>query len=110
MFMPGIPEIWYLDLFTGINDYEAADKGGHKEINRTNLSLADIEIKLPTPIVQEQLELLRFRNTFPAFGFDSKLTVDDSDDSTLKLEWSKYGSKASLHADLKTFEYTITCI
>jgi sucrose phosphorylase len=109
MFMPGVPEIWYLDLFAGENDFEAADQGGHKEINRTNLTSADIERKLPSPIVQEQLELLRFRNTFPAFGFDSKLTVDNSDDSTLKLEWSKNGEKASLHADLKTFEYTITC-
>jgi sucrose phosphorylase len=108
MFMPGIPEIWYLDLFAGTNDYEAADKGGHKEINRTNLSMADIESKLPTPIVQEQLKLLRFRNTFPAFGFDSKLVIDDSDENTLKLEWSKGGSKASLHADLNTFEYEIT--
>ena len=28
MFMPGIPQVWYLDLFAGKNDYEAADKGG----------------------------------------------------------------------------------
>jgi sucrose phosphorylase len=106
--MPGIPQIWYLDLFAGTNDYEAADKGGHKEINRTNLSMADIESKLSTPIVQEQLKLLEFRNTFPAFGFDSKLTIDDSDENTLRLEWSKDGSRASLHADLNTFEYEIT--
>ncbi len=40
MFMPGIPQVWYLDLFAGKNDYEAADNGGiagHKEINRTTL-------------------------------------------------------------------------
>ena len=40
MFMPGIPQVWYLDLFAGKNDYVAADKGGtggHKEINRTTL-------------------------------------------------------------------------
>jgi sucrose phosphorylase len=38
MFMPGIPQIWYLDIFAGKNNYEAADNGGsagHKEINRT---------------------------------------------------------------------------
>lgn len=38
--MPGKPQIWYLDLFAGKNDYEAvkrAGKDGHKEINRTNL-------------------------------------------------------------------------
>jgi sucrose phosphorylase len=39
LFMPGIPQIWYLDLFAGRNDYAAADLGGpagHKEINRSN--------------------------------------------------------------------------
>ena len=41
MFMPGKPQIWYLDLFAGKNDHEAvqrAGESGHKEINRTNLS------------------------------------------------------------------------
>ena len=27
MFMPGIPQVWYLDLFAGKNNYEAADRG-----------------------------------------------------------------------------------
>ncbi len=42
IFMPGIPQVWYLDLFAGTNDHEAMEKagvGGHKEINRTNLSV-----------------------------------------------------------------------
>jgi sucrose phosphorylase len=107
MFMPGIPEIWYLDLFGGTNDHEAAKQGGHKEINRTNLSMSEIESKLQMPIVQDQLRLLRFRNTFPAFGFDSKLTIADSNASQLNLSWSKNGYTASLHADLNTFNYEI---
>ncbi|MCB8991212.1 MAG: glycosidase [Ardenticatenaceae bacterium] len=107
MFMPGIPEIWYLDLFAGTNDHEAAQKGGHKEINRTNLSMSDIEARLQTSIVQEQLSLLRFRNTFPAFGFDSDLTIQDSDEHQLHLVWSKDGYVASLRADLRSYEYEI---
>lgn len=38
MFMPGKPQVWYLDLFAGKNDHEAvrrAGESGHKEINRT---------------------------------------------------------------------------
>lgn len=41
IFMPGKPQVWYLDLFAGSNDYEAvkrAGAGGHKEINRTNFT------------------------------------------------------------------------
>ncbi|HBG94315.1 MAG TPA: glycosidase, partial [Chromatiaceae bacterium] len=70
LFMPGIPQIWYLDLFAGCNDYAAADAGGaagHKEINRTNLSVADVRADLARPIVRNQLELIRLRNTCAAF-------------------------------------------
>jgi sucrose phosphorylase len=46
MFMPGIPQVWYLDIFCWKNNYEAADNGGsagHKEINRTTFNHEDIE-------------------------------------------------------------------
>ena len=36
MFMPGIPQVWYLDLFAGKNDYAAADNGG-TEIGRAHV-------------------------------------------------------------------------
>ncbi len=108
MFMPGVPEVWYLDLFAGVNDHEAARAGGHKEINRTNLSMADIESKLQEPVVQRQLELLRFRNAFPAFGFDADLTIDDSDPSQLSVTWSRDGYSASLQADLVGHEFEIS--
>ena len=52
LFMPGKPQIWYLDLFAGKNDYEAmarAGVGGHKEINRTNLSLTEAECHHGSP-------------------------------------------------------------
>ena len=44
----------YLDLFAGKNDYEAvkhAGPGGHKEINRTNLSSGQIEAMLKRAVV-----------------------------------------------------------
>lgn len=107
MFMPGLPQVWYLDLLAGTNDHEAAEVGGHKEINRTNLSMLDVRSKLSEPVVRAQLELLRFRNTFPAFGFDSQLTVRESDDSHLQLVWTKGEHTASLDADLGTLEFEI---
>jgi len=108
MFMPGVPEIWYLDLFAGTNDHEAAREGGHKEINRTNLSMSEIRSRLQMPIVQRQLDLLKFRNTFPAFGFDSQLVIEDSDEGKLALVWTKEEHQASLTADLATFEFEIS--
>lgn len=108
MFMPGIPEIWYLDLFAGTNDHKAAQEGGHKEINRTNLSISEIEAKLQKPVVQAQLELLKFRNAFPAFGFDSRLAIADSAERQLELAWTKDEHTASLTADLTTYEFEIS--
>ncbi len=110
MFMPGKPQVWYLDLFAGKNDHEAvkrAGAGGHKEINRTNLSEEDIKAMLETPIVKDQLELLRFRKNHPAFVAGATVTVEETADSILKIRWEKDGSTASLTADLENCTYTI---
>ncbi len=109
MFMPGKPQVWYLDLFAGKNDHEAmkrAGEGGHKEINRTNLSTAEIEERLTWPVVQKQLDLLRLRNTHPAFaeGAHMDFAVDGS---KVTITWTKGDAKISLDADLATASYTI---
>ncbi len=101
LFMPGIPQVWYLDLFAGRNDYAAADAGGaagHKEINRTNLSTADVRFGLPRPIVRDQLALIRLRNTHPAFR--GELRVADTEDCRLSLTWRNGADTATLDADL----------
>ena len=110
LFMPGIPQVWYLDLFAGKNDYEAADKagsGGHKEINRTNLSMNDIENKLKSDIVSNQIELIKFRNTNQAFH--GKLNIDEvaGEDHILKMTWIHNKDKASLSANLKDYRFSI---
>lgn len=109
MFMPGIPQIWYLDLFAGRNDYEAADKGGpagHKEINRTNLSADEIQRRLEWPVVQDQLALIRLRNTSSAFN--GELVVHPGAPHRLHLSWQGDGCTASLQADLETFDFTVS--
>ncbi|MCB1758788.1 MAG: glycosidase [Gammaproteobacteria bacterium] len=108
MFMPGIPQVWYLDLFAGPNDYAAADRGGtggHKEINRTTLGPEDIERGLQRAVVRDQLELIRLRNTLPAFG--GELQVGPADDHRLRLTWSLERSRASLDADLRALDFKI---
>ncbi len=111
LFMPGKPQVWYLDLFAGKNNHEAVEKagvGGHKEINRTNLTLEQVNKNLGQKIVQDQLDLLRFRNTCQAFGFDAKLTIENTDAHILNLCWENNGFKAELKANLKDYNYTIT--
>ena len=110
LFMPGKPQIWYLDLFAGKNDHEAvkrAGAGGHKEINRTNLTTEQMEEALKKPVVARQLELLRFRSTCPAFEKESRIMVN-SDGNKMEFTWENDGYQAKLKADLKTFEFVIT--
>lgn len=109
MFMPGKPQVWYLDLFAGKNDMEAVKRsgaGGHKEINRTNIMPSEIAQKLEQPVVKGQLELLKLRNTFPAFGFDSKFDYK-CNGSTLEMSWTGNGHTAKLKADFETMEYEV---
>lgn len=110
LFMPGKPQIWYLDLFAGKNDHEAvkrAGAGGHKEINRTNLTTEQMEEALKKPVVARQLELLRFRGTCPAFAKESKIIVN-SNENHMEFIWENAGYQAKLTADLKTCEYMIS--
>lgn len=102
LFMPGKPQVWYLDLFAGKNDHEAvkrAGAGGHKEINRSNLSVYQMEEKIKESVVKKQFEMLRFRATSPAFAFDSNITVDSSG-SVMNFVWKKNRYTATLSADL----------
>ena len=109
LFMPGKPQIWYLDLFAGKNDYEAmkrAGVGGHKEINRTNLSLEQAGELLDEEVVKKQLELLRFRNTCPVFTEDAKINVECKD-SIIEICWQNAAGKVTLKADLAEDTYEI---
>ena len=108
MFMPGVPQVWYLDLFAGKNDYAAAQGGhtaGHKEINRTTLNLSDIEEGLKKPVVLDQLELIRLRNTSPAFKGEMK--IDDTDPQRIHISWQHPEATATLKADLRNHNFTV---
>jgi glycosidase len=113
LFMPGKPQVWYLDLFAGPNDHAAvarAGEGGHKEINRTNLTAEQVADGLGSPVVQAQLELLKFRNSFPAFGFDADCEVAQTGPERLTITWRKAEAFATLEADLVAESYTIRAV
>ena len=109
IFMPGKPQVWYLDLFAGKNDYEAvkrAGAGGHKEINRTNLTVEEMEAGLQRDIVLKQLEMLRFRHTFPVFSNESEFSMKCTG-SKIFMEWKNKEERAVLKADLSDFNFDI---
>jgi sucrose phosphorylase len=108
LFMPGIPQIWYLDIFAGANDYEGVEKAGkdgHKEINRTTLSMENIQEGLKKEVVLQQLEMLRLRNTSKAFS--GTLEFGTTDENEFHLIWRNKDEIAQLKANLTTHEFTI---
>ena len=109
LFMPGKPQVWYLDLFAGKNDYEGmrrAGVGGHKEINRTNLSAQQAEELLKSDVVRKQLELLRFRNTCPVFTEDADISMD-CPETVMTISWSNQHGTATLTVDFEKETYRI---
>lgn len=109
MFMPGKPQVWYLDLFAGKNDYAAMERagaGGHKEINRTNLTAGDVSAGLQRNVVQKQLELLRMRASCPAFDPEAEISVE-AHGSRLTIRWTAAGVSARLDADFADATFDI---
>lgn len=110
LFMPGKPQIWYLDLFGGKNDHEAvrrAGPGGHKEINRTNLTMDRIDSEVTSSLFRDQVELLRLRNSCGAFHTDAEIRISCLKDHVLEIDWEFAGENAFLHADLENFSFTV---
>jgi sucrose phosphorylase len=108
MFIPGVPQVWYLDLFAGTNDYAAAERGrtaGHKEINRTTLKIIDIETGLKRPVVLDQLELIRLRNTSAAFK--GEMEIIETEPHLLHISWRHPEATATLKADLGNHCFTV---
>ena len=108
LFMPGIPQVWYLDIFAGKNNYEASDKAGsdgHKEINRTTLLMEDVEEGLRKDVVSNQLKIIRLRNTSKAFDGDIK--INETSKNEINILWENGNNFAHLKANLKTYKFTI---
>lgn len=108
-FAPGVPQVYYVGLLAGKNDYKAVERTGEgRAINRTNYSVAEVEQALLKSAVQRLLKLIRFRNEHPAF--EGVLEVSDCAASELRLDWRKGPHNCRLLVDLQNMraiiEYT----
>lgn len=109
LFMPGTPQIWYLDVFAGKNNYKAVERageGGHKEINRTNLSEKEITEGLKKQVVRKQLNLIKLRNTSTAFL--GKVTFEKTFENQLRIKWMNGDEFAILTANLEDYSFEVT--
>nr|KEP23790.1 sucrose phosphorylase [Georgenia sp. SUBG003] len=105
LFVPGVPQIYYVGLLAGRNDMELlARTGVGRDINRHHYTREEIERDLERPVVRRLLELVRLRNAHPAFGGDFRA---DGDGSVVVLSWRAGGHRASLEADVAAGTFRI---
>jgi sucrose phosphorylase len=105
-FAPGVPQVYYVGLLAGENDYEAVEHAGEgRAINRTNYTVAEVEAALQKPVVRRLLNLIRFRNDHPAFR--GELTIPDTAEGELRLDWQNGSQSCRLRVDLLNMQSTI---
>ena len=99
-FTPGIPQVYYVGLLAGKNDMEATNKTcDGREINRHNYTLEEIGQEVKRDVVIKLIELIKFRNTHPAFS--GNFNVGICDDNEIILSWQNRGLFAKLFVNLQ---------
>lgn len=107
-FAPGVPQVYYMGLLCGANDYELMERTNFpRNISRHNYTVEEIETEVKKPVVRKLCRLMRLRNEFPAF--DGEAVVSELPDHLLEITRESNGVKAVLHADLLTKKFTIRC-
>lgn len=100
-FLPGIPQIYYVGLLAGRNDMQLlARTGVGRDINRRYYTRGEIDDALKNPVVGQVLELIRLRNSHPAFNGTFELAP--SPDEVLDMQWRSNGEFARLRIDLRS--------
>ena len=106
-FAPGIPQVYYVGFLGGTNDMELlARTGVGRDISRHYYKGPEIETALGRPLVQKQIELIRLRNTHPAFAGDFQ--VDVPAESRIQMQWRQQEHWIMLHSDLSVPSASIT--
>ena len=87
-----------MGLLAGTNDMEllARTQVG-RDINRHYYTSSEVQRALADPVVRRLLELIRLRNTHPAFAGQAQVTTPSN--QTLAITWENNGNWAKLDVD-----------
>ena len=104
-FLPGVPQVYYVGLLAGENDMSLLQRTGvGRDINRHHYSADEVALALRTPVARRLLDLIRVRNTHPAFGGQFTLEAGN-DDARLALRWTNDAHTAHLQVDFMALTY-----
>ncbi len=99
LFARGVPQIYYVGLLAGANDHDAVLRTGEgRAINRHDYSMTELEHELRRPVVRRLIDLIKLRNSHPAFAGDlESVTLDGAD---LRMAWRNGSAVCALEIDL----------
>jgi sucrose phosphorylase len=101
LFARGVPQIYYVGLLAGENDHPAVtDSGEGRSINRHDYTAQEVRDAIRRPVVQRVMDLVRLRNTHPAFA--GHLDVATTDETTIQLRWRHGDDACELEVDLRS--------
>lgn len=85
----------------------AVEKSGEgREINRHNYTKDEIEREMDRDVVKKLMQLIRFRNTHPAFN--GTFSVEPGSDHELNLSWKNKDCWVKLSVNLEPLSAAIT--
>jgi sucrose phosphorylase len=98
-FVPGVPQVYYVGLLAGENDMAllARTQVG-RDINRHYYDHDEVLKALDKPVVVRLLDLIRLRNTHPAF--QGQFQHASTADHLMTLTWTAANAHARLEVDL----------
>lgn len=105
-FTPGVPQVYYMGLLAGANDYELMERTNYdRNISRHNYTVEEIAECVKKPVVQRLCKLMQFRNEYPVF--DGEMRVLETADDRLGIEWRDGKCCAVLDASLEDRKFAI---
>ncbi len=106
-FAPGIPQVYYVGLLAGENDIELLEKTKvGRNINRHYYTKEEVEENLKRPVMERIINLMKFRNSYPAFNGD--ILIDNvEDEQLLNISWKKGDYETILTANIASYKFSI---
>ena len=106
LFLPGVPQVYYVGLLAGHNDMELLRRSGvARDINRHYYEQDELHTALRQPVVRSLCALIRLRNTHPAFHGDFSST--EPSDAELVMRWRSGVERAELRVDFASRDYRL---
>lgn len=104
-FAPGIPQVYYVGMLAGKNDLKLLeDTKVGRNINRHYYTSGEVAREVQRPVVKLLLGMMRFRNSYPAFGGSFRMENCGEGELAIVRELGEYSARLHANFILKTFE------